>query len=178
VFRFCAIPQVMAIATLDKCFNNHDVFTGVVKVRKGLAVSMIADSTTLEGVEAWFHRFAASIKAKVDPADPSAAATRKACDVCLELTADKRPVLLRLPSFLPPLATFALAFSAYGRKPGSAPLGAQLLGLLKGSTRLRKDAASLDLVTTFTCATFLVGYAASAFSYRPALGANGKLKGN
>lgn len=27
-FRFCAIPQVMAIGTLALCFNNHKVFTG------------------------------------------------------------------------------------------------------------------------------------------------------
>jgi len=32
VFRFCAIPQVMAIATLDKVYDNLDVYTGVVKV--------------------------------------------------------------------------------------------------------------------------------------------------
>ena len=28
VFRFCAIPQVMAIGTLALCYNNHEVFTG------------------------------------------------------------------------------------------------------------------------------------------------------
>ena len=28
VFRFCAIPQVMAIGTLALCYNNHRVFTG------------------------------------------------------------------------------------------------------------------------------------------------------
>ena len=28
VFRFCAIPQVMAIATLAEIYNNHKVFTG------------------------------------------------------------------------------------------------------------------------------------------------------
>ena len=28
VFRFCAIPQVMAIGTLAMCYNNHGVFTG------------------------------------------------------------------------------------------------------------------------------------------------------
>ena len=39
VFRFCAIPQVMAIATLADLYNNPNVFTGVVKIRKGLAAS-------------------------------------------------------------------------------------------------------------------------------------------
>jgi hypothetical protein len=28
VFRFCAIPQVMAIGTLALCYDNHSVFTG------------------------------------------------------------------------------------------------------------------------------------------------------
>jgi farnesyl-diphosphate farnesyltransferase len=55
----------MAIATLDKCFNNYDVFTGVVKVRKGLAVRMILDSKTIQGVEYWFRTFANQIKSKV-----------------------------------------------------------------------------------------------------------------
>ena len=27
-FRFCAIPQVMAIGTLALCYNNPEVFTG------------------------------------------------------------------------------------------------------------------------------------------------------
>uniref|UniRef100_A0A8C2SP33 Squalene synthase n=1 Tax=Coturnix japonica TaxID=93934 RepID=A0A8C2SP33_COTJA len=37
VFNFCAIPQVMAIATLAACYNNKQVFRGVVKIRKGQA---------------------------------------------------------------------------------------------------------------------------------------------
>lgn len=41
VFRFCAITQVMAIATLADLYNNPLVFTGVVKIRKGLAVRLI-----------------------------------------------------------------------------------------------------------------------------------------
>ena len=28
VFRFCAIPQVMALGTLARCYGNHAVFTG------------------------------------------------------------------------------------------------------------------------------------------------------
>ncbi len=29
VFRFCAIPQVMAMGTLALCYNNYEVFTGL-----------------------------------------------------------------------------------------------------------------------------------------------------
>jgi farnesyl-diphosphate farnesyltransferase len=35
VFSFCAIPQIMAIATLYLCYNNGAVFEGVVKMRRG-----------------------------------------------------------------------------------------------------------------------------------------------
>lgn len=38
VFAFAAIPQVMAIATLEVCFMNPDVFRKNVKIRKSLAV--------------------------------------------------------------------------------------------------------------------------------------------
>jgi farnesyl-diphosphate farnesyltransferase len=40
VFKFCAIPQVMAIATLDLCYNNYEVFKREIKIRKGLAVKV------------------------------------------------------------------------------------------------------------------------------------------
>jgi farnesyl-diphosphate farnesyltransferase len=39
-FNFCAIPQVMAAATLAECYSNHAVFTSVVKIRRGLAAKV------------------------------------------------------------------------------------------------------------------------------------------
>jgi farnesyl-diphosphate farnesyltransferase len=48
VFKFCAIPQVMAIATLERLVNNPDVFTGVVKIRKGLMLSLFQYTAGLE----------------------------------------------------------------------------------------------------------------------------------
>ena len=40
IFNFCAIPQVMAIATLALLFKNYNVYTSVVKIRKGEAVKV------------------------------------------------------------------------------------------------------------------------------------------
>jgi farnesyl-diphosphate farnesyltransferase len=40
IFKFCAIPQVMAIATLERCYNNPKVFSTEVKIRKGEAVKV------------------------------------------------------------------------------------------------------------------------------------------
>lgn len=48
VFRFCAIPQVMAIATLAKVVNNRDVFTGVVKIRKGKALVLLTGANDMQ----------------------------------------------------------------------------------------------------------------------------------
>lgn len=86
VFRFCAIPQVMAIATLNELYNNHQVFTGVVKIRKGLAVKMIMDTSSKDGLHKWFYIMAKNIKAKIPDSDPNAVRTHQVCDVILRTT--------------------------------------------------------------------------------------------
>lgn len=93
VFRFCAIPQVMAIATYEKCYANPDVFTGVVKIRKGLSCKLILRTNTMPQVHETFHSFAQRIMKKARDArkagfqDPSYERTLKACETILELTA-------------------------------------------------------------------------------------------
>ena len=92
IFRFCAIPQVMAIATLDKCYANHDVFTGVVKIRKGLSCKLILRTNNLEEVHDTFYQFAnkilhtAKAQRKLGVKDPSYDRTVKACETILETT--------------------------------------------------------------------------------------------
>jgi hypothetical protein len=86
VFRFCAIPQVMAIATLAELYGNPKVFTGVVKIRKGLAARLILESTSPAGLHLWFHQMATDILSKVSDSDPAAASTRRICGEILELT--------------------------------------------------------------------------------------------
>lgn len=94
IFRFCAIPQVMAIATLDKCFHNPDVFTGVVKIRKGLSCKLINNTNDVTGVHTVFHEFATSISKKAQKAklggfeDPSFDQTIAACENICDLTKD------------------------------------------------------------------------------------------
>lgn len=65
IFRFCTIPQVMAIATLDKLANNHEVFTGVVKIRKGQALKLMQQSGSMTNVYLVFLKHARSICAKI-----------------------------------------------------------------------------------------------------------------
>ena len=64
-FRFCAIPQVMAIATLAEVYNNQKVFTENVKIRKGLTAKLILNSGSIEQVVKIYKKMAASIAGKI-----------------------------------------------------------------------------------------------------------------
>ncbi|XP_020961614.1 squalene synthase isoform X2 [Arachis ipaensis] len=75
IFRFCAIPQVMAIGTLALCYNNIEVFRGVVKMRRGLTAKVIDRTKTMADVYGSFFDFSCMIKSKVDQNDPNAAKT-------------------------------------------------------------------------------------------------------
>ena len=86
VFRFSAIPQVMAIATLEECFDNPRVFSGVVKIRKGLTARLLLDSTSLDGVHVWFYRLAKRIAARCPADDPSRDKVLKAAARIVERT--------------------------------------------------------------------------------------------
>ena len=77
----------MAIATLAEVYNNPKVFTGVVKIRKGLAAKMILTSSTLEGLESWFHVLAKDIRKRVPPNDPNATSTISTCNKIIRRTA-------------------------------------------------------------------------------------------
>ena len=89
IFRFCAIPQVMAIATLDKCYANPNVFTGVVKIRKGLSCKLLLKTNNMCEVHDTFYTFAQNIIKTASPEDPSYERTIKACEIICELTAQE-----------------------------------------------------------------------------------------
>jgi len=72
VFKFCAIPQVMAIATLYECYNNPNVFKTEVKIRKSLAVKMILQSENYLKVLEFFQLYTNKFKAVVKPTHPNA----------------------------------------------------------------------------------------------------------
>jgi farnesyl-diphosphate farnesyltransferase len=95
VFRFCAIPQVMAIATLHDLYNNEQVFSGVVKIRKGMAASLILDTNDVVGVHKWFSTFAKSILSRIPSNDPNAEKTRCICQTIVKLTNKEATVAKR-----------------------------------------------------------------------------------
>ncbi|EXJ91897.1 farnesyl-diphosphate farnesyltransferase [Capronia epimyces CBS 606.96] len=74
VFNFCAIPQSMAMATLDLCFRNPAVLERNVKISKGDALQlMVGSSQGLESVCEVFGRYARRIQQKNEdhPDDPN-----------------------------------------------------------------------------------------------------------
>lgn len=101
VFQFCAVPQVMAIATLDKLYSNPDVFTGVVKIRKTLACKLILNSRNMEEVCSLFSEFASNILNRVDATDPSAQRVIASCEQILRLTEQPRKASKKSGVFSP-----------------------------------------------------------------------------
>lgn len=112
VFRFCAIPQVMAIATLAECYGNGKVFEGVVKIRRGLSARIMLNTQDIYDVAKAFKDFGAVIAGKVQKgSDPSAKNTiksltkmEKRCDEILALDTvgfskkydDELPISIRM----------------------------------------------------------------------------------
>jgi farnesyl-diphosphate farnesyltransferase len=72
VFNFVAIPQAMAIATLEIVFRNPDVFKKNVKITKGDACQLLMDSSTnLRSVCEIFKKYIRRIHKKNTPKDPN-----------------------------------------------------------------------------------------------------------
>jgi len=75
VFRFCAIPQVMAIATLAEVYNNQKVFTENVKIRKGLAAKLILSAGSIQEVVKIYKEMSAMIANKIPHGFPNSEET-------------------------------------------------------------------------------------------------------
>lgn len=81
VFNFCAIPQTMALATLELCFRNPAIFERSVKIAKGEALQLMVESSQdLEGVVKIFCRYVRRIQQKNDPEDPNFLRINVACE--------------------------------------------------------------------------------------------------
>ena len=87
VFNFAAIPQSMAIATLELVFRNPNVFERNVKITKGQACRIMLDSTqNLQKVCEVFRKYVRKIHAENTPKDPNFLKISIACGkVCIVL---------------------------------------------------------------------------------------------
>ena len=155
IFRFCAIPQVMAIATLDKCYANPDVFTGVVKIRKGMSCKLILRTNNLDEVHETFYLFADAIKRKAESErkkgvkDPSYERTTKVCKTICEWTENdynRQHRARRIPLYASGLLLAGSCFMAMSSRSSSGS---------EASSALSSDKASL-LKATLAGASILV----------------------
>jgi farnesyl-diphosphate farnesyltransferase len=81
IFRFCAIPQVMAVATLAEIYANPDVFLKNVKIHKGTAARIIVETNNMQAVNRFFEKSLRQIKSKTTINLPAAAETKKLLDI-------------------------------------------------------------------------------------------------
>ncbi|KAF9350983.1 bifunctional farnesyl-diphosphate farnesyltransferase/squalene synthase [Mortierella sp. NVP85] len=91
-FKFCAIPQVMAIATLNLIHTNYSVFTTEnVKIRKGETVWLMKESKNIDAVAAIFRLYARQINNKSNPLDPHFVDIGIACGEIEQICVSKFP---------------------------------------------------------------------------------------
>ncbi|XP_053314618.1 squalene synthase-like [Spea bombifrons] len=113
IFRFFAIPHVMAIATLAAFYNNQQVFKGVVKIRKGQTVTLMMDATNMDAVRAITLQYMEEIYQKIPPSDPTSGKTQHIISSIRSLCLPNASVVSH--KYLPPIylscAVLLAAFS-------------------------------------------------------------------
>ncbi|XP_041950871.1 squalene synthase isoform X1 [Alosa sapidissima] len=112
VFNFCAIPQVMAIATLSACYNNPMVFQGVVKIRKGQAVTLMMQATNMGAVKGIIAQYSQEMLQKVCVSDPSCERTLHVLSVIRERTLCEDSLASRAPHLSPVYLSAAMLLAA------------------------------------------------------------------
>lgn len=74
IFRFCAIPQLMAIATLATIYNNPKVFTENVKIRKGISAKIMVYINSYDDIFSFIETSVNEIQKKINYNDSDYAA--------------------------------------------------------------------------------------------------------
>lgn len=120
VFNFVAIPQSMAIATLELCFQNYEMFNRNIKITRGQACGLMMESTqNLQVVCGVFRRFARKIHKKNSPSDPHFLDISIACGKIEKFIEGIFPTQTArtLPAGANGQATTDVATAAAGEKP-------------------------------------------------------------
>lgn len=91
VFNFAAIPQSMAIATIELCLRNPTMFQRNVKISKGHACQLMLESSqNLEVLCEAFMRYVRMIHKKNDPRDPHFLQISVACGKVMLFDSSRR----------------------------------------------------------------------------------------
>lgn len=96
VFNFVAIPAVMAIATLERCYMNPNILRRNVKIRRGETIQLISKSTNPRDVAIIFRQYARLIHKKVARDDPNLLKLSIACGKIEQWTEHHYPSFLQV----------------------------------------------------------------------------------
>ncbi|KAK6198635.1 farnesyl-diphosphate farnesyltransferase [Scheffersomyces amazonensis] len=104
-FSFCAIPQVMAVATLAEVYNNPAVFHSNVKIRRGTTCSLILQCRNFPGVVNIFRKYIQNINHKSSVKDPNYLKIGIKCGEIEQFCETLYPDLKSLPKGVTPAST-------------------------------------------------------------------------
>ena len=163
----------MAIATLADLYGNPKVFTGVVKIRKGMAAQLILDTKSTGGLHKWFNILSRNILSRIDPADPTAMKTRRICNTIIRITNSEGQAAI-MGSYAQAMNAFSpvvVAVAAYHLFARNA-LQPDASNVLKFGISLPVLATPLDLVAAvsfFGASAFILGYGISTAAQKKEL---------
>lgn len=100
VFNFCAIPQLMAIATLAELYNNEDVFKMNVKIRRGLAAKLIFQGSDFQKIFGIYEDMCKTIFGKISLDDPNVSQLRAQLHDILNMRDSNHNTPVNLPNQL------------------------------------------------------------------------------
>lgn len=125
IFNFCAIPQSMAIATLELCFRNPAMFERNIKITKGEACQLMTESTqSLRVLCQTFRRYARSIHKKNTPKDPNFLKISLVCGQVRALPGPRQGkslILVQIEKFIEAIFPSQTAENAHRQLQGQRP---------------------------------------------------------
>ncbi|XP_019900636.1 squalene synthase isoform X5 [Esox lucius] len=104
--------EVMAIATLSACYNNPQVFQGVVKIRKGQAVTLMMQATNMAAVQSIMAQYSQKMLHRVSLTDPSRDKTLRILRVIQERTVSQTTLPSRTTHLSPIYLSAAMLIAA------------------------------------------------------------------
>src|SRR5690606_15846991 len=105
VFRFCAIPHMMAFATLAEVYNNPEVFYSQVKIRKSLAAKYIIETSEMQHVTTALETALRKIESKIQPSLSNSTETKNIIEQIRAALFEPEKYRWETPEFISPLQT-------------------------------------------------------------------------
>lgn len=153
----------MAIATLADLYDNPKVFTGVVKIRKGMAAQLILDTKSTGGLHKWFNILARDILKKVKPSDPSAKKTKDICMKIIKITNNEGKAAIRggyaqAINTISPVVIAITSYHLFARNVLHEVKGSEVLKFVMVVPKLETIMDYVSAILFFSAIAFILGY--------------------